>query len=244
MKSFVVLTMFLSSLGYSQGIVTDIRELIPPGYLDVEVVDQNALFPGQNQIVAKAKCRGGLRVGDSLGRNFADRLRPSCDELLFPLGGEYDNEWSIPNMNFSETTQPATVCSYLGFSRAFEQTVLNTTLNCAQIFNQTTTLALQLEYNRCFVAAAESILSLGIKFGSGPDFIDDEYTLIPRDSDDWDAYLADMAAIVTGDGELERSGYLQAACSLGTSHAQRGLDPVNFFDGSRIDLSEDGGDTP
>ena len=45
-----------------------------------------------------------------------------------------------------------------------------------------------------------------------------------------------MAAIVNGDGDVERSAYLHSACNLGSSHAQRGKNPVNFFDGTRIPL--------
>lgn len=132
MKRILITFLTLGSYtAHAEGVVEDIRELIPEAYLDVEVVEQNDLFPDENNGVAAAKCRGGLRIGDSLGRNFASRLSPSCDELLFPIMGGEENEWSIPNISFAETSKPATVCSYLGFARAFEQTVLNTSLNCA-----------------------------------------------------------------------------------------------------------------
>jgi hypothetical protein len=210
--------------------ITD--DMLPPEYFDLEVVDLNSVIgkPGEAPAVTTAKCRGGHRIGDALGRSFIEKIQPSCDELLFPLGAGVDNEWSVPQLTYEKISDAATMCSYVGFSTAFEQTVFNTAKNCAKVIDDSAKLASQLEYNRCYIAASEVSVRLKVKFGKGSGFITGEYAVIPRDSDAWDEYLQSLVTIINNDGSTSKSALLQLACNLGTSHAIRKQEPVNFFE--------------
>lgn len=210
----------------------NLDDFVPPEYFDLAKVDLDQVFgkPGESKVLTQSKCRGGLRIGDTLGRQFIESVKPSCNELLFPLKEGFDNEWSVPKYDFSKATDASTVCSYMGFAYAVEQTVLNTAKNCGKLLDDTFKLSVQLEYNRCYKIAATEAVKLNVSFGQGSGFITGKYVVIPSDSAEWDEFLASMVTIVNGEGQREVSGYLQVACNLGTSHAVRNQSPINFFD--------------
>lgn len=234
MKLFIAsmtLGLTLTSSIQNPAFAESIDDLLPPEYFELPEVDLDAYLnnPAESPVVTKAKCRGGKRMGDSLGRQFIEQVKPTCDQLLFPLGEGYDNEWSVPGFDFNQSTDAATVCTYAAFANAFEQTVLNTARNCGKMLDDSIKLAQQLEYNRCYVEAAQTAVKLKVSFGKGTQFITEGYVVVPQDSKEWDDYLASLVTIVGSDGQKQKSGLLQTACSLGASHATRKVPPINLF---------------
>ncbi|MDQ3230694.1 MAG: hypothetical protein M3Q07_02655 [Pseudobdellovibrionaceae bacterium] len=233
-ESILFCCLFLTNAASAQDGLLDITKLIPPEYYSLPTTDFGTLFSelkGTSKAAADAQCRGGYRIGNQVGLSLVTKLNPSCDELLLPLNSNEDNEWAVPQISFKETEKPAVLCHYYGYAEAFEKTVLNTALNCAKIFNDSLTLTLQIEYNRCYVSTAQSVTQLHLSFAGGRGFITGDYVLVPRDSLAWDEFVASLVSIVNIDGDEQKSAYLIQACRLGSTHAQQRKTPINFFDG-------------
>lgn len=213
---FVCIALNLSCPAWS------IEDSLPPAYLEAR--DQvkstgtetyEATFPTPR---LRADCRNGYRIGQSIGGRLVRAFQPSCDDLLNPLG----NEW-LPVTSGSGPSgkpgEPLGMCFARGFASRMVRHVYDTSMACAWQLNADVLFAAQIEYNRCYLKAAEQAATAELAFANLP-FRPGEYTLIPRPDMRWDEFLD----LVRG-GYGEQPGVIDFACEIGLADAQSAKEP-------------------
>jgi|GEM_PF-2759124 len=199
----------------------DINQFIPDAYKSLPVVSAVEAF---SDPAGAAMCRNGLRLGDATGKLFIKSLSPTCDDLISPFG----DEWVVPSAANRPMT-PFNLCFTSSYARAVQETVLNTSINCAVHLTQNVLITKQLEYNRCYLETANNLANLPVMFVNSPNFVTGNYVLIPRDSAAWDAFITSLTVTLNPESAPTRSDIEIQACNIGIADAKFNREPRNFF---------------
>ncbi len=229
---WAVIGSFGSGKSQAQDLEPNFKLEIPTEYYQIPKADLDQTF-GTNE-AEKTQCQKAYSNGRQLGFNFAKTLKPSCDELIFPLGEGEANEWSVPDINVTRGENLINFCSRLGYTAGFETTILNTSLECSLQYEAAIKAALQKEYNRCYKSVAKEAILRGESFSQNDNLLSKEAILIPKDSEAWTSFVKSLTSDVN-------SPLLQNACRIAISHAERRQDPVDFYTGNRY---KPNGETP
>lgn len=197
---------------------------LPPNYANVPKSPLSD-FLNPKDIAA---CKFGARWGEYTALEVFANFKPSCDELLQPLG----DEWVAPQGASDGSIRAQ--CFDAAYCSTVQKLVLNTANNCSSQLSEEIKMRAQEQYDLCFMQTAQIIGASVEKhspvFAEGAGLVTNGYVLVPRQSQAWEEIIQEMAGVVKRAGEDNARKNLKQACEIGAADAKLGKPPRNIFE--------------